>query len=376
MSGSSQAAPQVSGVVALLAAVKPDITVAQVRAAILGSVDPLPGLAGKTVTGGRLNAAAALASLSAQSFAAKARLGTSNPWTGALDSITITFNRQVASGFDLTHLSLTRNGVAIPLDGATLTTADNLTWTLGGLSPLTHQIGTYSIALSGPAATAGITGPEGESLALFVGTTWTMANRLPIGLIESATPVAVTGWALDPNAGGQPITVQLWIRGRLAATVTAAAIRDDLTPAYGSPNHGYAIARPPRPIGSYLVEVKALDSNTGLYLSLGKRVVNVRAPVGAVEAATTERLAGWAFSSRAGEAPINVRIVINGRLYGVFTANGSRPDLLPRVGSVNHGYDIQLDPAIFRRGGNLVRVFAIDPLTGRQNVLGTRIVRR
>jgi hypothetical protein len=46
------------------------------------------------------------------------------------------------------------------------------------------------------------------------------------------------------------------------------------------------------------------------------------------------------------------------------------------VGSVNHGYDIQLDPAIFRRGGNLVRVFAIDPLTGRQNVLGTRIVRR
>jgi hypothetical protein len=376
MSGTSQAAPQVAGVVALLAAVKPGITVAQVRAAILGSVDPLPSLAGKTVTGGRLNAAAALASLSAQSFAAKARLGSSNPWTGALDSITITFNRQVASGFDVTHLSLTRNGVAIPLDGVTLTTADNLTWTLGGLSPLTHQMGSYSLTLSGPATTAGITGPEGESLALFVGTTWTMANRLPVGLIESATPVAVTGWALDPNAGGQPTTVQLWIRGRLVATVTAAAARDDLTPAYGSPNHGYTIAMPPRPIGSYLVEVKALDRDTGLYLSLGKRVVNVRAPVGAVEVATTERLAGWAFSSRAGEAPINVRVIINGRLYGVFTANGSRPDLQPLVGSVNHGYDIQLDPAIFRWGVNRVRIQAIDPLTGRLTHLGTRIVWR
>jgi subtilisin family serine protease len=59
MSGTSQAAPQVSGVVALLAAAKPGITVTQIRTAILGSVDPLPGLAGKTVTGGRLNAAAA-----------------------------------------------------------------------------------------------------------------------------------------------------------------------------------------------------------------------------------------------------------------------------------------------------------------------------
>jgi hypothetical protein len=376
MSGTSQAAPQVSGVVALLAAAKPGITVTQIRTAILGSVDPLPGLAGKTVTGGRLNAAAALASLSAQSFAAKARLGSPNPWTGALDSITITFNRQVASGFDITDLCLARNGVAIPLDGATLSTTDSLTWTLGGLSPLTSQVGSYSLTLSGPATTTGITGPDGESLGFFAGTSWAMTNRLPVGSIDSATPVAVTGWALDPNAGSQPITVQLWIRGRLAATVTAAAIRDDLTPAYGSPNHGYAIAMPPRPIGSYLVEVKALDSNTGLYLSLGKRVVSVRAPVGAVEVATTERLAGWAFSSRAGEAPINVRVVINGRLYGVFTANGSRPALLPQLGSVNHGYDIQLDPAIFRRGVNLVRVFAIDPLTGRQNVLGTRIVRR
>ena len=380
MSGTSQAAPQVSGVVALLAAAKPGITVAQIRAAILGSVDPVPGLAGKTVTGGRLDAAAALASLSAQSFAAKVRLGSSNPWTGALDSVTITFNRQVASGFDLTHLSLSRNGVTISLTGATLTTTDALTWTLAGLSPLTSEIGSYSIALSGPAAAAGagagIIGPDGESLALFVGTTWTMANRLPVGVIESATPVSVSGWALDPNAGSQPVLVQLWVRGRLSATVTAAAPRDDLTPAYGRPNHGYTIAMPPLPIGSYLVEVKALDSDTGLSLSLGKRVVNVRAPVGAVEIATAERFAGWAYSSRAGDAPINVRVMINGRLHGTFTANATRSDLLPRVGSVNHGYDIQLDPSIFRRGMNLVRIWAIDPLTSRPTLLGTRIVRR
>ena len=63
LSGTSMAAPQVTGVVALLAAVKPGITVAEVRAAILGTTTPVASLAGRVVTGGRLNAGAALASL-------------------------------------------------------------------------------------------------------------------------------------------------------------------------------------------------------------------------------------------------------------------------------------------------------------------------
>ncbi|MFM8984870.1 MAG: S8 family peptidase [Planctomycetia bacterium] len=63
LSGTSMATPQVSGVVALLAAAKPGITVAEVRAAILGTAVPLPGLAGKVASNGRLDAFAALASL-------------------------------------------------------------------------------------------------------------------------------------------------------------------------------------------------------------------------------------------------------------------------------------------------------------------------
>ena len=63
LSGTSMAAPHVSGTVALLAAAKPGITVAEVRTAILGTTAPLAALAGKTVTGGRLDAFAALASV-------------------------------------------------------------------------------------------------------------------------------------------------------------------------------------------------------------------------------------------------------------------------------------------------------------------------
>lgn len=62
-SGTSFASPMTAGVAALVWAAAPRATVAQVRAAILGGVDPVPALAATTVTGGRLNAAHALANI-------------------------------------------------------------------------------------------------------------------------------------------------------------------------------------------------------------------------------------------------------------------------------------------------------------------------
>lgn len=59
-SGTSMATPHVTGAVALYASTHPNATVAQIRNAILSSAVPTPSLAGKTVTGGRLDANAAL----------------------------------------------------------------------------------------------------------------------------------------------------------------------------------------------------------------------------------------------------------------------------------------------------------------------------
>ena len=60
------AAPHVAGVVGLLNAAKPGISVTEVTNAILNTVDPLQSLNGKTLTGGRVNAASALTSLLGQ----------------------------------------------------------------------------------------------------------------------------------------------------------------------------------------------------------------------------------------------------------------------------------------------------------------------
>ena len=63
LSGTSQATPMVTGTAALMFSLDPSATVTQVRNALLAGVDPLPSLAGKTVTGGRLDAWKALAAL-------------------------------------------------------------------------------------------------------------------------------------------------------------------------------------------------------------------------------------------------------------------------------------------------------------------------
>jgi PKD repeat protein len=55
MSGTSMAAPIVSGVVALLKAQFPNDSPAQIRERLFATVDPVRSLAGKTVTGGRVN---------------------------------------------------------------------------------------------------------------------------------------------------------------------------------------------------------------------------------------------------------------------------------------------------------------------------------
>jgi len=56
LSGTSMAAPMVTGVAVLLKGAFPALTVAQIRAAILNNVDVIPALSGKCITGGRLNA--------------------------------------------------------------------------------------------------------------------------------------------------------------------------------------------------------------------------------------------------------------------------------------------------------------------------------
>jgi subtilisin family serine protease len=62
-SGTSMAAPQVAGIAGLTLAQCPSLSYADIKSAILDTVDKIPALAGKMVSGGRVNAFAALTSI-------------------------------------------------------------------------------------------------------------------------------------------------------------------------------------------------------------------------------------------------------------------------------------------------------------------------
>lgn len=63
MSGTSMATPHVAGAAALLLAKNPDLTAVELKQALMSTAVPTPSLAGKVVTGGRVDVNAALASV-------------------------------------------------------------------------------------------------------------------------------------------------------------------------------------------------------------------------------------------------------------------------------------------------------------------------
>lgn len=112
--GTSSATPHVAGVAALLRQMRPDATVADLKDWILSTVDPLPSLAGRCVSGGRLNAYAAL------------RVAQSLP-TIAQTPQSQTVRPDAAAEFSINASSVLpftcqwrRNGT--PIEGATLST--------------------------------------------------------------------------------------------------------------------------------------------------------------------------------------------------------------------------------------------------------------
>lgn len=122
---------------------------------------------------------------------------TPNPRSVAVDTTTITFSEPV-SGFDLSDLTLTRSGGSNLL-GATqgLTTADNKTYTLNGLTGLTTTVGTYVLTLKSTGT--GITDLASNALVGGASTSWSFAAIVASPSISSVTPNPVTGSTVAQN---------------------------------------------------------------------------------------------------------------------------------------------------------------------------------
>jgi hypothetical protein len=104
-----------------------------------------------------------------------------NPRTAPVSQIQIVFNEPV-SGLSLGNFSLTSGGGPNLLTSSqTLTTSDNITYTLGNLAPVTGTIGTYSLGLS---ASATVTDSAGGYLAS--GSSVTFVVNVPVSVTNNS----------------------------------------------------------------------------------------------------------------------------------------------------------------------------------------------
>ncbi|MHB1561204.1 MAG: S8 family serine peptidase, partial [Isosphaeraceae bacterium] len=94
MSGTSMAAPLVTGTIALVESAHPSWSMSQVISAVLDHTTPDPNITGKVMTGGIVNAAAAVANTDGPYVTAASPSGSINGSSG-LGSVQVTFNEEI-----------------------------------------------------------------------------------------------------------------------------------------------------------------------------------------------------------------------------------------------------------------------------------------
>jgi subtilisin family serine protease len=270
ISGTSMATPHVSGVAALAWSLNPSATVAEIRAAILGNVDPIAALDTScptpVATGGRLNAHKTLQALGMA-------VAGSTPAAGSIvGAAPVDFVINFSHPYDEATVDagdLTVNGVAAT--SRTLTDSDTVTFHFGA-SPITVQglqtmhISAGALAAAGSAGlpdpaihewtasfrydllTMAVTSTEpadGSAVTLPLGTLKVHLNEpvlassiqtgdlvISQGSVESAglDPADITGKTILFGLSG------ILSEGTLSASIAAGTLTDE----FGNPNLAYS----------------------------------------------------------------------------------------------------------------------------------------
>jgi subtilisin family serine protease len=190
-SGTSMATPHVSGVAALVLSVAPNLSVSQLKQRLMQSTVPIPSLTGITVTGGRLNAARALAGPDATPPAAITSLDADTP----------------------TSYSLTLHWTATGDDGATGTAAEyDIRYSTSTLDEAAFAAATRVAGAPDPLPAG--TAQEMQVEGLQFGTTYSFAikaidewgNAGPISNVVTGTTLGPPHFSISPASGSAELS--------------------------------------------------------------------------------------------------------------------------------------------------------------------------
>lgn len=240
------------------------------------------------------------------------------------------------------------------------------TVTIPGLTPGEHTIAVYAIDKQATSAAPVLLGSK------------VVTNNAPIGNIEVVNSSVVAGWALDPDSGNTPSTINVYVDDTLFSTGTASLSRPDLVPFHGSANHGFIVDLSTLPAGSHSVTVTVMDNRTSdeNEVVIFDDFINNTVPVGSFDAVSGTKLFGWAYDADAPGSGIAVDIYVDGVYAATTTANLARPDVDAFLGSPNHAFSADLPSLSF--GTHKIDVYAaesqgnVSVLIGSQTVTNNR----
>ena len=210
-------------------------------------------------------------------------------------------------------------------------------------------------------------------------------NNNPRGALESVTAssgsVAFSGWSIDPNTV-DPISVQIFVDGTLASTVTADVSRPDIAAANpgSGPLHGFTGTTPvsdgPHRVCAYGINTGAGSANPLLGCRSVGSSIPTENPIGGIDAISSGGLNGFMLGwtiDRDSTGPISARVTVNGRTAAQVAAGGNRAGLsgvYPEYGDA-HGFFVgyRLDP-----GPNRVCLVGVNVGPGADSTIACRDV--
>ncbi len=233
-----------------------------------------------------------------------------------------------------------------------------------------------------------------------------VSASLPQGTIDGATNAGLSGWLFDQNVNTSAATGYIVVdglqkfvtntaTGARGLTFTAGNNRADLTPFLGTPNHGFQLQYDSfLTLGSHTVELwldaTSPDGAGGIILQpnstqpvftpvrlVSKTVTVASYPIGYVDTFTNTGMSGWMFDQNLSTTAATGIVKIDGVQVNLinpatgvssptFTAGNNRADLVPFLGSANHGFTFNF-ANFLTQGSHTVEVFlnatSVDPTT-------------
>ncbi len=195
-------------------------------------------------------------------------------------------------------------------------------------------------------------------------------NQLPYGAVAFIGIDQISGWAVDPDASGAPIEVELYFDGRFYGRILAdgpfpALLHD---PRMTSINHLWLVGLPAQLQDgeTHTVSVLAVNFPPGANPELSGSPANFTSqrntdPVGFLDHASTRGIRGWAYDADAGADAVEVEVWIDGVFQAALRAGEWRPDLVPIASpEPHHGWSIPAKGLLDDGEFHTVRAFVRD----------------